>query len=155
MFIQVVKRNNRGFSLIELIIVIAIMAVLVAVIAPNLTKYLGSSKKAVDERNLDEIHQQALNCIADAVTGDPAVDVIVGEDGIKVAEYEVKYNASTGVTAITANANANSGFASMLSVYLKDATTKSKVDKNKTVIKFTIKGDVINGYQVSEKFDTP
>lgn len=149
------KGKNKGFSLIELIIVIAIMAVIVAVIAPNLTRYLGSSKKAVDKRNLDEIHQQALNCIADAVTGDPAVDVIIGEDGTKVAEYEVKYNPSTGITAITANANANSGFASMLSVYLKDATTKSKVDNNKTVIRFKIKGDVAHGYQVEEKFDTP
>lgn len=150
-----IKGNDKGFSLIELIIVIAIMAVIVAVIAPNLTRYLGSSRKAVDKRNLDEIHQQALNCIADAVTGDPAVDVIIGEDGTKVAEYEVKYNAATGITAITANANANSGFASMLSVYLKDATTKSKVDNNKTVIRFTIKGDVVHGYQVEEKFDTP
>ena len=40
------KTNNKGFSLIELIIVIAIMAVLVAIIAPNLTKYLGKSKKS-------------------------------------------------------------------------------------------------------------
>lgn len=150
-----IKESDKGFSLIELIIVIAIMAVIVAVIAPNLTRYLGSSRKAVDKRNLDEIHQQALNCIADAVTGDPAVDVIIGEDGTKVAEYEVKYNASTGITAITANANANSGFASMLSVYLKDATTKSKVDNSKTVIRFKIKGDVVHGYQVEEKFDTP
>ena len=38
------KMNNKGFSLIELIIVIAIMAILVAIIAPNLTKYLGKSK---------------------------------------------------------------------------------------------------------------
>ena len=30
-----IKSNNKGFSLIELIIVIAIMAVLVAIIAPN------------------------------------------------------------------------------------------------------------------------
>ena len=35
-------RKNEGFSLIELIIVIAIMAVLVAVIAPNLASYLGA-----------------------------------------------------------------------------------------------------------------
>lgn len=150
-----VKKSNGGFSLIELIIVIAIMAVIIAVIAPNLTRYLGSSKMAVDKRNLDEIHQQAMNCIADAVTRDPMVEVILGEDGIKVAEYEVKYNAATGVTAITANANANSNFASMLSVYLKEATTSSKVDGNKKVIRFTIKGDVQHGYVVEEKFDTP
>lgn len=49
------KMNNKGFSLIELIIVIAIMAVLVAVIAPNLTSYLGNSKKKTDNSNADTI----------------------------------------------------------------------------------------------------
>ena len=49
------KMNNKGFSLIELIIVIAIMAILVAIIAPNLTKYLGKSKKNTDKKNADEI----------------------------------------------------------------------------------------------------
>lgn len=48
-------KNEKGFSLIELIIVIAIMAVLVAILAPNLTKYLGSSKIKTDEANLDTV----------------------------------------------------------------------------------------------------
>ena len=49
------RKDNKGFSLIELIIVIAIMAVLVAVIAPNLTKYLSSSKEKTDVSNIDTI----------------------------------------------------------------------------------------------------
>lgn len=49
------KKRNKGFSLIELIIVIAIMAVLVAIIAPNLSKYLGRSKENTDTKNIDEI----------------------------------------------------------------------------------------------------
>ena len=49
------KKNDKGFSLIELIIVIAIMAVLVAIIAPNLSRYLGSSKDRADETNIDTI----------------------------------------------------------------------------------------------------
>lgn len=65
--------NNKGFSLIELIIVIAIMAVLVAIIAPNLTKYLGSSKKQTDNKNIDEVQAQIKNCIADATVQNIAV----------------------------------------------------------------------------------
>lgn len=49
------RKDNKGFSLIELIIVISIMAVLVAIIAPNLTKYLSSSKKKTDISNIDTI----------------------------------------------------------------------------------------------------
>lgn len=49
------KSHNKGFSLIELIIVIAIMAVLVAIIAPNLTKYLAQSKERTDTMNAESI----------------------------------------------------------------------------------------------------
>ena len=59
------KTNNKGFSLIELIIVIAIMAVLVAIIAPNLTKYLGKSKTNTDSKNIDEIASTLKTCITD------------------------------------------------------------------------------------------
>lgn len=61
-------KNNKGFSLIELIIVIAIMAVLVAIIAPNLTKYLGSSKKNTDQKNADELASQIQTSITDYET---------------------------------------------------------------------------------------
>jgi len=61
------KRNN-GFSLIEIIIVIAIMAILIAIIAPNLTKYLGKSKKRTDEKNAEETAYQLHNCITDYET---------------------------------------------------------------------------------------
>lgn len=58
-------KRNAGFSLIELIIVIAIMAVLIAIIAPNLTKYLGQSKKGTDMHNADDLADTILTCIMD------------------------------------------------------------------------------------------
>ena len=42
------KMNNKGFSLVELIIVVAIMAVLIGVLAPTYLKYVESSKKTTD-----------------------------------------------------------------------------------------------------------
>lgn len=41
------KINSKGFSLIELIIVIAIMVALIAVMAPNFVKYIQKSHDAV------------------------------------------------------------------------------------------------------------
>ncbi|MEG2232178.1 MAG: prepilin-type N-terminal cleavage/methylation domain-containing protein, partial [Lachnospiraceae bacterium] len=49
------KRNNRGFSLVELIIVIAIMAVLVGVMAPQFFKYIERSRKSTDVQNVASI----------------------------------------------------------------------------------------------------
>lgn len=42
------RQDNKGFSLVELIVVIAIMAVLVAVMAPQFTKYVDRSRQSVD-----------------------------------------------------------------------------------------------------------
>lgn len=49
------QKNNKGFSLIELIVVIAIMAVLVGVLAPQLIKYVEKSREATDIQNCDSI----------------------------------------------------------------------------------------------------
>ncbi|MCI6498553.1 type II secretion system protein [Lachnospiraceae bacterium HCP1S3_C3] len=59
------KNKNSGFSLIELIIVIAIMAVLVALIAPNMTKYLSKSKRNTDLHNAGELADMIQVCIND------------------------------------------------------------------------------------------
>ncbi len=49
------KMNNKGFSLVELIIVIAIMAILVAVLAPTYLKFVERSRKSTDCQNVTEI----------------------------------------------------------------------------------------------------
>lgn len=73
------KRNNKkGFSLVELIIVVAILAILVGVLAPQYLKYVEKSRKSTDVSNLDSL---------------------VG--AVKVAAADTDYNISAGKYTIT------------------------------------------------------
>ncbi len=134
------KMNNKGFSLIELIIVIAIMAVLVAIIAPNLTKYLGKSKSQTDKTNLDEIKKQFKNAISDAAT-DEITDV--------AATYLVTGNKVT----TTSTSKGATDFLKVVSKALdSDTNTKSKVDSTKKSIEVVVKGDDSAGYTITAQF---
>lgn len=73
------KKNNKGFSLVELIVVIAIMIVLVAVLAPVFTKYVEQSRRATDVQNANTIAEAVLTDAADGtITGDTKAVVVAG-----------------------------------------------------------------------------
>ena len=64
------KMNNKGFSLVELIIVIAIMAILVGVLAPQFMKYVEQSRRSSDISTAEEIRQAIIADISDGnITG--------------------------------------------------------------------------------------
>ena len=51
------KKNNKGFSLVELIVVVAIMAVLVGVLAPAYLRYVEDSREQKDISAVGEVVQ--------------------------------------------------------------------------------------------------
>ena len=67
------KMNNKGFSLVELIIVIAIMAVLIGVLAPQYLKYVEKSRQSADLDNID----QMISAV-EIYSADPAHDIVDG-----------------------------------------------------------------------------
>lgn len=59
--------NNKGFSLVELIIVIAIMAILIVVLAPQYLKYVERSRNSTDLQNARSIMTAVETYAADPV----------------------------------------------------------------------------------------
>ncbi len=57
--------GNKGFYLVELIIVIAIMAILVGVLAPQLIKYVERSRQAKDRNAVDAVHTAITTALLD------------------------------------------------------------------------------------------
>lgn len=84
------KMNNKGFSLVELIIVIAIMAILIVVLAPQYLKYVERSRNSTDLQNATEI-VTALQVYAT----DPEATVAPAAGSITIGTADQTINTST------------------------------------------------------------
>ena len=73
------KNNNKGFTLMEMLIVVAIIAVLVAIAIPVFTNQLEKAREATDMANLRSAYAEVIAC---ALTGDDGKqnDVTVAGD---------------------------------------------------------------------------
>ena len=89
------RGSNKGFSLVELIIVIAIMALLAGVLAPALLRYVEEAKIRTDEDKAAEL--------------DNAVTIASGELGVHeeilalTMPATLKFNPGTGFDNSTGN----------------------------------------------------
>ncbi|MBV1708377.1 MAG: type II secretion system GspH family protein [Erysipelothrix sp.] len=92
------KLNKKGFTLIELIVVIGILAILALILVPSIANYLGQAKTARNDANARALYSEIM---LDAATGQLGVSVtdatIVG--GTVTCTYST--NASAAVTAFS------------------------------------------------------
>lgn len=65
--IRIIKNKNKkkGFTLIELIIVLAVMAVIATIAVPNVTALRDNSKKKADNQSCEAIKRTVLSLVAD------------------------------------------------------------------------------------------
>lgn len=82
--------GNKGFSLVELIIVIAIMAVLMAVLAPQLIKYVEKSRVQTDQTAATEL----LNAVKIALTEEAIYSTVETNDQITWAGTTIVVNSA-------------------------------------------------------------
>ncbi len=93
-------KNNKGFSLVELIIVIAIMAILVGVMAPQLIKYIEKTNESADTQLCDSVRTAVITASMDpdvvretgeglAGNGTYALDKCFAGSKTKSAAYDI------------------------------------------------------------------
>ena len=92
--ISKMKKNNKGFTLMEMLIVVAIIAILIAIAIPTFSSSLNKARVATDEAN---IRSGYANVMATVLTSD-AFDV--ENNGTGTATFVLNKDGS--VTADTA-----------------------------------------------------
>mgnify|MGYP001500298408 CR=1 FL=1 len=70
MISKLFKKNEKGFTLMEMLIVVAIIAVLIAIAIPTFTASLNKAKVATDEANIRAGYASAM---AELIAGDTDV----------------------------------------------------------------------------------
>lgn len=114
-------KKNKGFSLVELIIVIAIMAILAAAIAPALIRYIDKSRKASDISTAGTIQTAVQAAMANELAYDEII-ATVGTDASGI------YILGVQGTALASPANMPSFGAEMASSLTDNFKIKYKKD---------------------------
>lgn len=131
------KDNNKGFSLVELIIVIAIMAVLVGVLAPAYLRYVEKSRKSADIQAIDSImvamEATAIGPEFDLKSGD--IMSAVFKDG--VLSFKVFMPDNSKIDKVETELENVIGNYTTRSSEFKSFTVNGTIQQNGT-IKFTI-----------------
>lgn len=87
--------DERGFSLVELVVVIAIMAVLIAVLAPALLQYVEKSRAQRDDSAMGELTNALRLALADQDAYDEALECVISPgQGYSPSCYVDKANPS-------------------------------------------------------------
>ena len=108
------KNNKKGFTLVELVIVVAVMAILVAVAIPTVKSITGTATSAVNETNARTIESTIklweAECVSGSTTAAANLSTALTNAKLGIEEGSFAYNITNGtVEPITTDDPAASG----------------------------------------------
>lgn len=122
-------KNNKGFSLVELIIVIAIMAILIGVMAPQLIKYIEKTNVSSDTQLADTVKSAITTAMLDpaVITAPGYTQPSSGDLATCIAssntEFQTAVEETLGCTATECVAKLKSKDASGINVIIANANS--------------------------------
>lgn len=141
------KTNNKGFSLVELIVVIAIMAVLMGVLAPQFLKYVEKSRAQRDASAVGEVYNATKIALADEKIAKAVNDVLTPAGGGTAGTVTVTISNEGKVSCTSVEALLDE-ITSTTSGNLNFASTTFKSNPN-TPITFSIEGSTSTGFKLT------
>lgn len=138
------QKNNKGFSLVELIVVVAIMAVLMGILVPTLVKNVEKSKKQKDASAIEEIRSTMVTTLADPTYSD--IEATIVYDGTTI-------DVDTPKTIIPVKPITDAEvktFLKAVSADVKDWKFTSKAYKADDQVTFVISGQMVTVYREAE-----
>ena len=114
------KKDNKGFTLIELVIVVAILAILVGILAPQYTKYVEKSRKSADVSNLENLVTAFKTSASD------------GTDNVPVGEYTITIATDkSSISEKTDTEESKTTVGDLIAEYAGDKWTETKLKSAK------------------------
>lgn len=97
------QNNKKGFTLIELVIVIAILAILALILIPAMSGYIGSANTSKYQADARSIYTAASVSAADPENKDDAArkKATAEKANIEEAKISIEYNDDNTVKSIT------------------------------------------------------
>lgn len=128
------KRNNKGFSLVELIVVVLIMAVIAVVLAPQIMKWVENSRLSTDNQNLNQMVSNTQLALAKEKAlkevigkGDTTITIAAG-----AATYSPSYDATgdfvkelTEITGTFPSTSSSSAAKFVITIDVEDGKIKN------------------------------
>ncbi|MBD9029216.1 MAG: type II secretion system protein [Butyrivibrio crossotus] len=143
------QKNNKGFSLVELIVVVAIMAVLMGILVPTLVKNVEKSKKQKDASAIEEIRSTMVTTLADPTYSDIEATIIYDGTTIDV-DTPKSISAVKPITDTEVKT-----FLTAVSADVKDWKFTSKAYKADDEVTFVISGQMVTVYREAEGESAP
>ena len=129
-FFDKIKKNNKGFTLVELIVVIAVLAIITVVVAPQYIKYVEKARVGTDENAIGEIAHIA------------EVEYVELNARNKVSgDVKIQVNCGTTYTVTGVEGTGHTDLATAVTDMMGEYKTKSKTYKQAGSVVITINGN--------------